>query len=176
MKKLKNEELDRLSVSAYKDAEKVPVVVVLDNVRSLNNVGSVFRTSDAFRVARIYLCGITGTPPHREISKTALGATDSVDWQYAGTTREALLELKGAGFTVLAVEQVDQSVSLEAFQPDKEARYAFVFGNEIQGVSSDLLTIVDGCIEIPQFGTKHSFNITISVGIVLWHYFLTTRA
>jgi tRNA G18 (ribose-2'-O)-methylase SpoU len=175
MKKLKNDELGRLTVSGYKSAHKIPVVLVLDNVRSLNNVGSVFRTSDAFRVAGIYLCGITGTPPHREIRKTALGATESVDWQYRDNTGDVLKELKGQGFKLLAVEQVDPSISLEDFLPDRETKYVFVFGNEIQGVSADLLSLVDGCIEIPQFGTKHSFNISISVGIILWHYFMKTR-
>ena len=176
MKKLKNDELGRLSLQDFKSSPKIPVVLVLDNIRSLNNVGSVFRTSDAFRIAGICLCGITGTPPHREIRKTALGATESVQWQYFETTMDALLYLKESGFSLLAVEQVDTSISLDDFVPETGLQYAFVFGNEIHGVGSELLEVVDGCLEIPQFGTKHSFNIAISAGIVLWHYFLMTRS
>ncbi len=176
MKKLKNEELGRLTVDGFKKAVKIPVVVVLDNIRSLNNVGSVFRTADAFRVEALYLCGITGTPPHREIQKTALGATESVEWHHYENTRDALLELKEKGFLVTAIEQVDRSVSLEDFEPKRGAKYAFVFGNEIHGVSGDVLADMDGFIEIPQFGTKHSFNVVVSAGIVLWHYFLKTTS
>ena len=171
MKKLKNEELDRLSIEGYKNAEKSPIIVVLDNIRSLNNVGSVFRTSDAFRVREIMLCGITGIPPHREIQKTALGATESVDWKYFETTTEAIKRLKSNGYKVLAVEQVADSTSLDCFVPEKKENYAFVFGNEINGISPEILPHVDQCIEIPQFGTKHSFNISISAGIILWHYY-----
>ncbi len=145
--------------------------MVLDNIRSLNNVGSVFRTSDAFRVHEIILCGITGKPPHREIQKTALGATDSVDWKYFETTLEAVKQLKSKGYKVLAVEQVDESISLDCFIPEKKESYAFVFGNEINGISPEILSEVDQCIEIPQFGTKHSFNVSISAGIILWHYY-----
>lgn len=171
MKKLTNEELGRLSVEDFKESQKLPVVIVLDNVRSLNNVGSVFRTSDAFRIEEILLCGITGTPPHREIQKTALGATDSVAWRYFGSTGDALKYLKSERYSIVAVEQVDKSISLKDFHPDKKSRYAFAFGNEIHGVSQEIIDEADLCLEIPQFGTKHSFNISISAGIVLWHYF-----
>jgi tRNA G18 (ribose-2'-O)-methylase SpoU len=171
MKKLKNEELGRLSVEGYKNAEKSPVVMVLDNIRSLNNVGSVFRTSDAFRVSEVMLCGITGKPPHREIQKTALGATESVDWKYFETTLEAVRYLKSQGYKVIAVEQMAESISLDRFIPKTKESYAFIFGNEINGISPDILQFVDHCIEIPQFGTKHSFNVSVSAGIILWHYY-----
>lgn len=174
MRKLKNDELDRLSVKNYKDSKKNQVIVVLDNIRSLNNVGSVFRTSDAFRVEEILLCGITGQPPHREIHKTALGATESVDWKYFESIADAVKYLKEKDYKVLAIEQIDDSISLEDFTPEPKEKYAFVFGNEIKGVSGEILEDVDHCIEIPQFGTKHSFNISISAGIVLWHYFIRT--
>jgi len=176
MKKLRNEELGRLSVDGFKKSVKSQVIVVLDNVRSLNNIGSVFRTSDAFRVEEIILCGITGTPPHREIHKTALGSTDSVKWTYFKTTPEAIQSLKKKNWTVIAIEQIDTSISLANFKPEKEAKYAFVFGNEINGITNEILDYVDVCIEIPQFGTKHSFNISISAGIVLWHYYFQISA
>jgi len=175
MKKLTNDELNRLSVDDYKRAEKNPVAIVLDNIRSLNNVGSVFRTSDAFRVEEILLCGITGTPPHREIRKTALGATESVTWKYFEDTQQAVRYLKEEGYIVISVEQVENSTSLENFQPDRTKNYAFVFGNEIHGVSLEVINETDFCIEIPQFGTKHSFNISSSAGIILWHYFFHSR-
>lgn len=167
-RKLLNEELNRLSAEEYKEAEKLPLVVVLDNVRSLNNIGSVFRTSDAFRLSKIYLCGITATPPHREIHKTALGAEESVDWVYFEETTDAVQELKNEGFTILAVEQVENSISLETFTINPEQKYAFVFGNEVKGVQQEVIDLSDNCIEIPQFGTKHSFNISVTAGIVLW--------
>ena len=167
--------MGRLSVPGFKQAEKIPVVIVLDNIRSLNNVGSVFRTSDAFRIQEILLCGFTGTPPHREIRKTALGATDSVDWKYFETTLDAVSYLKKEGFKVVAVEQVDKSISLQEFNPGKVRSYAFIFGNEINGVSANVLNEVDMCLEIPQFGTKHSFNVSISAGMILWHYFYITH-
>lgn len=175
MKKLKNDEMGRLSVTGFKHAEKTPVIIVLDNIRSLNNVGSVFRTSDAFRVQKILLCGITGTPPHREIQKTALGATESIEWKYFESTAEAIFSLKKEGFNIVAVEQVDKSISLQEFKPGKLTSYAFIFGNEIKGVSSEILDEVNMCLEIPQFGTKHSFNVSISAGMILWHYYYITH-
>lgn len=175
MRKLQNDELDRLQIDQYKSSHKNSITIVLDNIRSLNNIGSVFRTSDAFRVEEILLCGITGTPPHREIHKTALGATDSVDWKYFDSTSEAVLYLKGKKTTIIAIEQIDSSISLEKFKHEHGVHYAFIFGNEIKGVSPEILKDMDLCLEIPQFGTKHSFNISISVGIVLWNYFIQTH-
>lgn len=175
MKKLRNDELGRLSVDAFKKAGKYPVVIVLDNIRSLNNVGSVFRTADAFRVSEVLLCGITGRPPHREIHKTALGATDSVNWKYFESTPEAARYLKEDDYCLVAVEQVKESISLENFIPDRSTKYAFIFGNEIKGITPEILDQSDSCIEIPQFGTKHSFNVSISAGIVLWHYYFRTH-
>jgi tRNA G18 (ribose-2'-O)-methylase SpoU len=176
MRKLKNEELGRISAEEYQQATKLPVVIVLDNVRSLNNVGSVFRTSDAFRVEKICLCGITGKPPHREIHKTALGATESVPWEYFETTQKAASMLKRKGYALIGIEQIDESIALHQFQPDLSVPVAFIFGNEIKGIDPEVLSYLDQCIEIPQFGTKHSFNISISVGIVLWHYFLKRQS
>lgn len=176
MRKLKNEELGRISAEEYRKATKLPVIIVLDNVRSLNNVGSVFRTSDAFRVEKIYLCGITGKPPHREIHKTALGATESVPWEYFETTQKAVLTLKKEGYALFGIEQIDESIGLHQFQPDLSVPAAFIFGNEINGIDPEVLSYLDQCIEIPQFGTKHSFNISVSVGIVLWHYFLQRKS
>ncbi len=175
MRKLKNSELDRLSVQAFKDAEKLPVVVVLDNIRSLNNIGSVFRTSDAFLIEGIYLCGITATPPHKEIHKTALGATDSVEWHYADKIENLVKQLKEEGRQILAVEQADRSISLEEFKPGPETKYAVVFGNEVKGVQQSVIDLADACLEIPQFGTKHSLNISVSCGIVLWDLFSKLR-
>lgn len=170
-RKLENEELKRIDTDEFKRAEKIPVVVVLDNVRSLNNIGSVFRTSDAFRIEKIYLCGITATPPNREIHKTALGAENSVDWEYAESTLNAITGLKQKGYRVYAVEQAENSLSLENFTLESDQKYALVFGNEIKGVQQDVVDHADGCIEIPQFGTKHSFNISVTVGMVLWQVF-----
>ncbi|MCD4696212.1 MAG: RNA methyltransferase [Bacteroidales bacterium] len=173
MRKLKNEELNRLSVEEFRLAEKSNIVIVLDNIRSLNNIGSVFRTGDAFCVEQIHLCGITAQPPHREIRKTALGATESVEWKYFNNTRDSLLQLISEGYEIIAIEQIDSSTDLSDFIPDKNKKYALVFGNEIKGVSQNVLDIVDLCLEIPQFGTKHSFNISVSAGIVLWHMYLS---
>lgn len=168
MRKRLNEELGRKSVPEFKNSEKSPVVLVLDNVRSHNNIGSVFRTADAFLVERIILCGITATPPHRDIQKTALGATDSVDWVYYKSAVEAVQELKAGGYLIVSIEQVEGSLTLDAFGVEKGTKYALVFGHEINGVSQDIVDISDLCVEIPQFGTKHSFNIAVSAGIVLW--------
>jgi tRNA G18 (ribose-2'-O)-methylase SpoU len=168
MRKLQNIELNRLSVDAFKEAEKLPVIIVLDNIRSQHNIGSVFRTSDAFRMEAIHLCGITATPPHREIHKTALGATDTVSWSYFETTQLSLDFLKSKGYMVFAVEQADNSMMLDELDIKIENGIALIFGNEIDGVSEEIMQKVDGCIEIPQFGTKHSLNISVSAGIVIW--------
>jgi tRNA G18 (ribose-2'-O)-methylase SpoU len=175
MRKLSNDELNRMDVEAMKHSEKHPVCVVLDNVRSMNNVGSVFRTADAFRIDTLFLCGITATPPHREIHKTALGATDSVSWRYCDRTEEALRQLREDGWRVVAVEQADHSTMLQDFKPDPAGRTAFIFGNEIHGVCDACLKMADDVVEIPQFGTKHSVNIAVSAGIILWHTFLQLR-
>lgn len=164
------DELNRLSPEEYKKVEKTPLVIILDNVRSLNNVGSAFRTADAFRIEKIYLCGITGRPPHREINKTALGATESVDWEYAESTVELVRSLKRGGYEVVALEQVTQSVPLQQFIPKREKKYALVFGNEVFGVHEDVILDCDHVIEIPQIGTKHSLNISVSIGISLWDF------
>ncbi len=170
-----NAELDRLSIPEFKNAEKMPVVVVLDNVRSLNNIGSVFRTSDAFLVDRVLLCGITAQPPHKDIHKTALGATESVDWQYFPKTAEALAMLREEGFTIVSVEQTEQSTSLEEFRFEPDRKYAFVFGHEIRGVQQEIVNLSDMSLDIPQFGTKHSLNISVCVGMVLWEAFKSLR-
>ncbi len=171
MRKLKNSELDRISVNEFKSVAKTPVIVVLDNIRSLHNVGSVFRTSDAFLIEKIYLCGITATPPNREIHKTALGATESVAWEYAEDTLALVQQLQADGVVVAAIEQAADSVSLDAFQPKPNQRYAVVLGNEVKGVQQAVVSAADTCIEIPQLGTKHSLNISVSCGIVLWDFF-----
>lgn len=168
MKKLSMDELDRLSVDEFRKTEKSPIVLILDNVRSLNNVGSAFRTGDAFRVEKIYLCGITGTPPHRDIQKTALGATESVEWEYCLNTLEAVEKLKKQAYQICALEQVDRSIMLNEFAPDKEKKYALVFGNEVFGVEDEVLNNCDTVLEIPQLGTKHSLNISVSLGIAVW--------
>jgi len=176
MKKLSMDELHRLSVEQFKESEKTPLVVVLDNVRSLNNIGSVFRTADAFRVERICLCGITATPPHRDIHKTALGAEDSVDWQYFEDSAECLKQLREEGFRIYAVEQVDDSVMLDRLpQESADVRLAIVLGNEIEGVQESLLPLCDACLEIPQFGTKHSLNVSCAAAIVMWELFKRVR-
>jgi 23S rRNA (guanosine2251-2'-O)-methyltransferase len=174
MRKLKNSELERLTVDEFKQAEKFPIVIVLDNIRSLNNIGSAFRTGDAFRIESIYLCGITATPPHREIHKTALGAENTVGWKYFETTNEAVNCLKEQGFKVVAVEQAAQSTLLQDFKPDISEKLALIFGNEVDGVDDSIMEMADYCVEIPQFGTKHSLNITVSLGIVIWHIALQT--
>jgi 23S rRNA (guanosine2251-2'-O)-methyltransferase len=171
MRKLKNSELDRLSVEAFKSVEKTPLIVVLDNIRSLNNVGSVFRTSDAFRIKHIYLCGITATPPHKDIQKTALGSTESVSWSYAENTIDVVKELQQKNVQVLAIEQAENATMLDHFSPKNENTYAVVFGHEVKGVSQEVVNQSDGVIEIPQFGTKHSLNIAVSCGVVLWAIF-----
>lgn len=168
MKKIQNAELNRLSVEEFKGSEKNPIIVVLDNVRSMNNIGSVFRTCDAFRVEQLFLCGITATPPHREIHKTALGSTESVSWTYFDDTKKAVGFLKEKGYYIIAVEQTDASVHLNDYVPDKNKKIALIFGNEINGVDDEVLALCDFCLEIPQFGTKHSINISVSAGIILW--------
>jgi tRNA G18 (ribose-2'-O)-methylase SpoU len=171
MRKLENSELDRKSVTDFKLANKTPIVIILDDIRSLHNIGSVFRTSDAFLIEKIYLCGITATPPNKEIHKTALGATDTVAWEYAKDVLEVITKLKAENTTVYAIEQVENAVFLDNFQPINETKYALVFGNEVYGVSQEAIKMCDGCIEIPQLGTKHSLNISVSAGIVVWDLF-----
>jgi len=168
MRKLANEELNRKTVNEFRNSAKAPFIVVLDNVRSLNNIGSVFRTADAFLIEGVYLCGITATPPHREIHKTALGATDTVSWKYFKDCTEAIATLRNEGYLIISVEQAEGAVSLKNFTPEKNSRYALVFGHEVNGVSDGVISMSDACIEIPQYGTKHSFNIAVSAGIVLW--------
>jgi len=171
MRKLLNEELDRLSVEAFKKVEKTPFMLVLDNVRSLNNIGSLFRTADAFRLEGLYLCGITATPPHREIHKTALGATESVQWVYREETVEAIEELKKDGYNIYSVEQAEGAVMLDQVQLSAHQKYALVLGHEIRGVDQRVVDLSDQCIEIPQHGTKHSLNISVAAGIVIWELF-----
>lgn len=167
-RKLKITELNRISVEAFKEADKLPLVVVLDNVRSLHNIGSVFRTSDAFRVECICLCGITAVPPHAEIHKTALGAEDTVDWKYYQNTVDAVDELKQNGYTVFSIEQAEGSTMLDEWVLDSSKKYAIVFGNEVKGVEQAVIDHSDGCIEIPQYGTKHSLNVSVTAGIVIY--------
>ncbi len=168
MRKLKMEELNRVSVAEFKDQNKLPVVLILDNVRSLHNVGATFRTADAFAVEKIYLCGITGTPPNKEINKTALGATESVTWEYIASTAELTRQLKTTGYQLIAIEQAERSVSLTDFTPAPGQKYALVFGNEVFGVEDEVMQLADTVVEIPQFGTKHSLNISVAVGVVVW--------
>ena len=170
MKKLRTIEMERLSVEEFKEAEKLPLIVVLDDVRSMHNVGSVFRTGDAFRIEAVYLCGITSTPPSTEIHKTALGAEDSVSWKYFKTAIEALDSLKAEGYEVYAVEQAHGSTKLQEFTPINNKRYAIVLGNEVKGVHQEVVDASNGCLEIPQFGTKHSMNVSVTAGIVIWHF------
>ena len=168
MRKLLNKELERKTLEQFRISEKSPFVIVLDNVRSQSNVGSIFRTADAFLTKAIYLCGITARPPHREIQKTALGATESVAWKYFHKTTDAIYDLKAEGYKIIGVEQAEGSVELQDMHIEKGGKYALVFGHEVNGVDQEILNLCDNCVEIPQFGTKHSFNIAISVGIVLW--------
>lgn len=175
MRKLKVTELNRISIEAFKEADKLPLIVVLDNVRSQYNVGSVFRTSDAFRVECIYLCGISATPPHQEIHKTALGAEDTVNWEYFKDTKEAILKLKSEGYYIYSIEQVEGSVMLENLQLDPSKKYAVILGNEVKGVQQEVVDLSDGCIEIPQYGTKHSLNVSTAAGIIIWDFFKWLR-
>ena len=170
MRKLRTIEMKRLTAEEYRRAEKVPLVVVLDDVRSMHNVGSVLRTADAFRLEGVWMCGITGTPPHAEIHKTALGAEDSVDWRYCTTALEAVKKLKEEGVEVLAMEQAEGSTMLQDFSRDPSRRYAIVLGNEVKGVHQEVIDQCDGCLEIPQNGTKHSMNVSVAAGIVIYHF------
>ncbi len=171
MRKLKNEELDRLEVSEFKTATKTPIIIILDNIRSLNNIGSVFRTSDAFLIEKIYLCGITAQPPHNDIRKTALGSTETVEWGYAEQTKAVVKKLKAENVKICAIEQAENATLLNDFKPQPNTKYAFVFGNEVKGVSQNVVDLSDVVIEIPQFGTKHSLNISVSCGVVIWDVF-----
>lgn len=170
VRKLKNEELGRLTVEEFKTAPKLNACLVLDNIRSMNNIGSAFRTGDAFRIEQIFLTGISATPPHRDIHKTALGATDSVAWRYEKETLDLIRDLKGQGYQIVALEQADDSTSLSDFIPQGDQKYAFIFGNEVFGVQDQAIRESDICLEIPQFGTKHSLNISVSVGVLLWDF------
>lgn len=171
MRKITNPELNRPTLEQYSDQIKTPVIVVADNIRSLNNVGSLFRTCDAFAMEALYLCGITATPPNKEIHKTALGAENAVEWKFYRETAEAMRWLKEQGYILLAIEQVEGAVFLEKFTADKNRKYALVFGNEVKGVAQDIVDMCDGAIEIPQCGTKHSLNVSVSAGIVLWEFY-----
>jgi tRNA G18 (ribose-2'-O)-methylase SpoU len=171
MRKLNTSELHRKTVQDFKNASKIPIVVVLDNVRSLNNIGSIFRTSDAFLIEAIYLCGISATPPHKEIHKTALGAEDSVAWKYFESTLTATEILKSQGYELIALEQTENSISLEKFPIDPLQKYALIFGNEVKGIQQEVIDGCDQCVEIPQFGTKHSFNVSVTAGIVIWELY-----
>jgi 23S rRNA (guanosine2251-2'-O)-methyltransferase len=171
MRKLKLDELNRATIDEFKVQDKLPVAVVLDNVRSMHNIGSIFRTSDGFAVEQVCLCGITAQPPHREIEKTALGATQSVSWTYFETPLHAVAKLRADGYKIIAIEQAENSIMLNTFTPAVNEKYALIFGNEVNGVSDEVMQQIDACIEIPQFGTKHSFNIVVSAGIVLWDFF-----
>lgn len=176
MRKLKNNELGRISVDEFKLVKKTPIIVVLDNIRSLNNIGSVFRTSDAFLIEKIYLCGITATPPNKDIHKTALGATASVDWEYVEDTLQLVKKLKDDCIKVLAIEQAENSTKLDTFLPEKNQKYAIVMGNEVKGVQQEVVNASDLCIEIPQLGTKHSLNISVTTGVVIWDLFTKIRS
>ncbi len=169
--KTPNPDLGRMSVSEFRKSAKLPVVVILDNIRSMHNVGAAFRTADAFSVEKIFLCGITASPPHREIHKTALGATDTVEWNYENETVPLVHRLKEEGYTIVAIEQAQPHIPLQEFSPDPGSKYAFVFGNEVHGVNEEVVEKCDFCIEIPQSGTKHSLNISVSIGIVLWEVY-----
>ena len=171
MKKLKLDELGRISVDQFKESEKLPVCIVLDNIRSLHNVGSAFRTADAFRIEKIYLTGITGTPPHRDIQKSALGATESVTWEYVESSARAIQDLKNQNYKIIIIEQTTESKPLNDFTPEADVKYCLVFGNEVNGVSEDVIVQGDIALEIPQIGTKHSLNISVCLGIVCWELF-----
>ena len=176
MKKLKNSELNRISIEEFKNSSKTPIKVILDNIRSAHNVGSIFRTCDAFLIDEIILCGITASPPNKEIRKTALGSTDSVKWSYFENSMEAIQELKKEKFQIISIEQADKSTRLEDFNVNSKKKYALIFGNEIKGVNQKLIDMSDVVVEIPQFGTKHSFNVSVSVGIVIWDFFSKIKA
>ena len=176
MRKLKNSELERLSVEDFKQTKKTPVIVVLDNIRSLNNIGSVFRTSDAFLVEKIYLCGITATPPHKDIHKTALGSTETVEWEYVESIMDLVKSLKSENIKVISIEQAENATMLNTFQPESNSTYALIFGNEVKGVKQDVVSASDIVLEIPQFGTKHSLNISVSAGIVIWDLFAKLKS
>jgi len=176
MKKLKNSELNRISIEEFKNSSKTPIKVILDNIRSAHNVGSIFRTCDAFLIDEIILCGITASPPNKEIRKTALGSTDSVKWSYFENCKEAIQELKKEKFQIISIEQADKSTRLEDFNVNSKKKYALIFGNEIKGVNQKLIDMSDVVVEIPQFGTKHSFNVSVSVGIVIWDFFSKIKA
>lgn len=171
MRKLENKELERKSVTAFREATKTPIIIILDDIRSLHNIGSVFRTADAFLIEKIYLCGITAIPPNKEIHKTALGATETVTWEYHKEVTEVIKNLKKDNFSIFAIEQVENAIFLQNFQVEKRIKYALVFGNEVYGVSQKAIELCDGSIEIPQLGTKHSLNISVSAGIVVWDLF-----
>lgn len=171
MKKLSMNELHRKSVSEFKESAKLPIIVVLDNIRSLHNIGSVFRTSDGFAIEAIHLCGICAIPPNKEINKTALGATETVNWHYFNTTDESIQELKKQDYTIIIIEQTSASIPLNTFKPEPNKKYALVFGNEVEGVSDSILNQCDAAIEIPQFGVKHSFNISVCAGIIIWDFY-----
>ncbi|TYP75961.1 RNA methyltransferase [Aquimarina intermedia] len=175
-RKLKNSELDRKTVEEFKSASKTPIIVILDNIRSLNNIGSVFRTGDAFIIEKIYLCGITATPPHKDIQKTALGATDTVSWEYKEDTVALVEALKEDNIKILAIEQAEQAIMLNDFAPEVNQKYAVVFGNEVKGVQQTVVNQSDAVIEIPQYGSKHSLNISVSAGVVLWDLFCKFKA
>ncbi|WP_179319051.1 RNA methyltransferase [Winogradskyella helgolandensis] len=170
-RKLKNEELNRLEVSEFKNAQKTPIIIILDNIRSLNNIGSVFRTSDAFLIEKIYLCGITAQPPHNDIRKTALGSTETVNWEYADNTLDVIRKLKAERVKICSIEQAENATMLNNFKPQPNQKYAFVFGNEVKGVAQNVVDASDIVIEIPQYGTKHSLNISVSCGVVIWDVF-----
>ena len=176
MRKLKNSELDRLSIDGFKQASKTPIVIVLDNIRSLNNIGSVFRTSDAFLIEKIYLCGITAKPPHKDIHKTALGSTNTVNWEHEENTMTLVEKLKAEHYEIISIEQAEQAIMLNDFSVKANQKYALVFGNEVKGVAQEVVNNSDSVIEIPQFGTKHSLNISVSCGIVVWDLFSKLNA
>lgn len=176
MRKLKNNELGRITVDEFKSTKKTPLIIVLDNIRSLNNIGSVFRTSDAFLIEKIYLCGICATPPNKDIHKTALGATESVDWEYAEETLALVEKLKLEGVHILAIEQAENSTKLDTFYPLKDQKYAIVMGNEVKGVQQEVVNASNLCIEIPQLGTKHSLNISVTTGVVIWDLFTKIKS
>ena len=176
MRKLKNNELNRLNLEEFKNSQKTPLVIVLDNVRSAHNVGSVFRTSDAFLVEKICLCGITPIPPHKEIRKTALGASESVNWKHYANSIDCIQELKAGGYHIISIEQADKAVMLNDFNPQKDMKYVLVLGNEVKGVEQAIVSASDTVIEIPQYGTKHSLNISVSSGVVIWDFFQKLQA